>query len=818
MGKTAAIKIEIDGGASVKEIQSIEEGLTAMEKSLRNLSKGNALEGAEKSFKELNSVVEENALSVQDMTKAMENYVNIAATAGRKSPIGKEALKRAGAMKDQIDGLSNEVSQLAKDGQNLQSALQLGTGVVAGYQAFQSVTALVGEENEELMEIMVKLQAAQGLLMSVEQIRMTLEKESVLVTKANAFWTAAQTKAVNIQSNAKKKDIVVTGIATAAQWLWNKAILANPIVAIAAAVIALTGGIIALSSAYGDNADKIDKAKIQQEAWNKATKEAAEATVDQKVKLQTLIEVAKDEEASLVAREQALKKAKEQGGKYLEGLTLQNIATDEGARLINTYVDALNKKAEAEAIQATLVEAHKEIVELRTKELEIDLNQMSTVSAWQDAEKEKRRLMELAVIERNKEIDAIQQKADAIADMLKPMEAERLELEAGEEAAKKEAKAKDEAEKKKTAAAKRGSENRKKNAEREREDAQKAAEEKAANEIAAQMFLDSLMIDILKEGEEKATLQRQAAFENQISQLEKNGQLTIEIEKQLLLQLESDLSAIREEAALAVMEKEVQREKNRAKAVFDAKAESMAKALEAQKIAFELENELLEEQAVLDDDLKAERLIRQEEKLNEIKRTWGEKNQAEAKARNAELVADELESLDKMAKGVEKLATISNSITEIQLNKAGDDEKKKEEIRKKSFKRDKALNISMALIAGAQSALQGIAKFGPPPSPGGIAAIASAAAITSLQVAAIASAKYDGGGGSVPAASASGVSSGGSGGNSGNANDDTITDTAPLISDEDPVNPKATKVFVSAVDISNVQATSEKIDTIGTLD
>ena len=139
--KAVEIEVNIDGGDSIKELKTVEEKLIDVEKGLRNVSKASAESAAEKNFKAVNKIVDESALSVQDMTKAMENYVNIAATAGRKSPIGQEALQRAASLKDEIDGLSTEVQQLAKDGQNLQAALQLGGTVVAGYQGFHSTIA-----------------------------------------------------------------------------------------------------------------------------------------------------------------------------------------------------------------------------------------------------------------------------------------------------------------------------------------------------------------------------------------------------------------------------------------------------------------------------------------------------------------------------------------------------------------------------------------------------------------------------------------------------------------------------------------------------
>ena len=164
--KVIAVKLDIDGGKSQKELLTIEETLTKMEKDLRNISKSDAAAKTAKSFEELNQIVDESALSIQDMTKAMDNYINIAASAGRTSPIGKDALARAGQLKDQIDGLRNEADQASKDFQGLQAAMQLGQGVIGAYSAFQGTIALLGIENEALMETMVKLQAANSVILN----------------------------------------------------------------------------------------------------------------------------------------------------------------------------------------------------------------------------------------------------------------------------------------------------------------------------------------------------------------------------------------------------------------------------------------------------------------------------------------------------------------------------------------------------------------------------------------------------------------------------------------------------------------------------
>ena len=73
-------------------------------------------------------------------------------------------------------------------------------------------------------------------------------------------------------------------------------------------------------------------------------------------------------------------------------------------------------------------------------------------------------------------------------------------------------------------------------------------------------------------------------------------------------------------------------------------------------------------------------------------------------------------------------------------------DKEAEEKKKAAAKREKAFAITKAIIAGAQAVVQGIAQFGPPPSPAGIAAIAAAAVTTATQVALIAKQKFAKGG------------------------------------------------------------------------
>ena len=86
-----------------------------------------------------------------------------------------------------------------------------------------------------------------------------------------------------------------------------------------------------------------------------------------------------------------------------------------------------------------------------------------------------------------------------------------------------------------------------------------------------------------------------------------------------------------------------------------------------------------------------------------------------------------------------------------------------EKIKKAQFNRDKALKLAQIAIDTASAIVKGIAQFGPPPSPAGIAAIASAGLIGLTQALAVMNQKYQSG----TAPSPPQLSTGGGGGQAG---------------------------------------------------
>lgn len=96
---------------------------------------------------------------------------------------------------------------------------------------------------------------------------------------------------------------------------------------------------------------------------------------------------------------------------------------------------------------------------------------------------------------------------------------------------------------------------------------------------------------------------------------------------------------------------------------------------------------------------------------------------------------------DNQVQKAQQTAEIQTQIQKDKLDKGliteAEYTKNVEELQKEVREREKQASIAQAIIDGAAAAIKGIAQFGPPPSPAGIAAIAGAALVTGAQIAVI---------------------------------------------------------------------------------
>jgi hypothetical protein len=134
-----------------------------------------------------------------------------------------------------------------------------------------------------------------------------------------------------------------------------------------------------------------------------------------------------------------------------------------------------------------------------------------------------------------------------------------------------------------------------------------------------------------------------------------------------------------------------------------------------------------------------------------------------------------------------------------------------EKIKKAQFNRDKAIKLSQVAMDTASAIAKAIAQFGPPPSPAGIAGIASAGIIGVTQALAITNQQYKAG--SAPTAPNFSTAGGGGGGGMAGAGassftaSNTQTSTAGLLGEQGATtsNIPSSQVFVLESDISATQ-------------
>lgn len=217
MAEEIIFNVGVNTGRTPKDLDDINDSLENINDTVQGASKN-----LNKTFDDLNARVESGTLTMRESTRAIKEYQTIALQAGRESPIGKEAIARGAELQDKLADLRNEITNASHDGRNMQAALQLGSTITAGYGALTGAQALLGTESENLTKTLVKLQAVQAILASIEEVRAALEKESFLMQKAKTAQTWLLTTATGAYAT-------VVGTSTGAMKLFKIALASTGI-------------------------------------------------------------------------------------------------------------------------------------------------------------------------------------------------------------------------------------------------------------------------------------------------------------------------------------------------------------------------------------------------------------------------------------------------------------------------------------------------------------------------------------------------------------------------------------------------------------
>lgn len=185
----------------------------------------------------------------------------------------------------------------------------------------------------------------------VDKVQMAWLNIMILREKAHLVLVGLKTSALKtmaIVQMALTREIKLT---TAAQMLWNKVLLANPITAVIAVVVGLTAAIVTLSK-------ETSTAEQAQRDYNDAVTDANKQAADEEAAIMRLVSAIQSNTTAESDRKAALE---ELNGKlmreHLGNITEEAVRTGQATRQIQSYIDMMKKKIVIDGLQKKLAES-----------------------------------------------------------------------------------------------------------------------------------------------------------------------------------------------------------------------------------------------------------------------------------------------------------------------------------------------------------------------------------------------------------------------------------------------------------------------------
>ncbi|CAB4162427.1 hypothetical protein UFOVP775_38 [uncultured Caudovirales phage] len=866
--KSVVFSLKVNTGNSVQDIQAMDAAVNDLNQDLKatqqTAADGTGLDTFDQKLQELNARVEAGGLTMREMTKTMKEYQNIAAQAGAETPIGQQAIRNAASLKDEIGDLKAQTNALSSDFVGVDTALKGVETGAAAFQGIQSAVALTGVESEALTETMVKLQAVQGLVNAVSIVSNNLNKEAILgiqvrngLEKAKQFIMTgsiapalAGVAATQAQTGANVGLAASTTASTTAMKLFRLALIATGIGAIVVGI----GLLIA-------NFDKVQAAVQGAIKWFDKLGPVGKGLVSALLPIIPLMKGlvsaleffgVKDDEVTAKIKKNAKERTdatEKELNKKISAEKKRSQAVDESYALEIRKAQAAGKNTEdmeEKKLQAAL-KSGRAILELQKQKIAAYEDEIKLLKSMKNVDEDRVKDLEKSLKEVKKNKNEQYKENKKLKDDLDVLRIEETKAEAD--------------------AAKERADKAKARAEKRREEAKKEAErlaeiERKANEdrIKAEDEQFQLSLDLMKEGQEKELFESTIKYDKMRDQAHNNKELLRQIDEQEAAERIAIVNKYSKEELDKIAESEAKKRelRNKWQRYLNSDQENELLDLdewykEQEKINSEnLKNGNISEEDYLDYQLKLNEDFRKkkadldkkyvdQEKENAIKAREESLKGVTAAIEGAQRGLDELKKINEFVNQIDQarlnkiaenreadLANLDANM-QAQLNQEGltADQKKQieekfaqqkyqvqlkafneeEKIKKAQFARDKALRLAQVGIDTASAIVKGIAQFGPPPSPAGIFAIASASLVGITQAMAIMNQKYQAGSAPTPPqlSGGGGASLSGAGASSFTANTNTQTTDLTQLGQGQQLQTMTSQVVVLESDITNTQ-------------
>lgn len=289
-----------------------------------------------------------------DDIKTAQNLANEAYSEG--TSVLNEFETQNESVQAQLDKASKKFLDLSIElGQKLYPAARYCISAASlGVRALSTLVDFV----KDYWRILIVLTAAIVTYTAVSKAKLIAEKAQmawlnimILREKAHLVLVGLKTSALKtmaIVQMALTREIKLT---TAAQMLWNKVLLANPITAVIAVVAGLTAAIVTLSK-------ETSTAEQAQRDYNDAVTDANKQAAEEEASIMRLVSAIQSNTTAESDRKAALE---ELNGKlmreHLGNITEEAVRTGQATRQIQSYIDMMKKKIVIDGLQKKLAES-----------------------------------------------------------------------------------------------------------------------------------------------------------------------------------------------------------------------------------------------------------------------------------------------------------------------------------------------------------------------------------------------------------------------------------------------------------------------------
>lgn len=289
-----------------------------------------------------------------DDIKTAQNLANEAYSEG--TSVLNEFETQNESVQAQLDKASKKFLDLSIElGQKLYPAARYCISAASlGVRALSTLVDFV----KDYWRILIVLTAAIVTYTAVSKAKLIADKAQmawlnimILREKAHLVLVGLKTSALKtmaIVQMALTREIKLT---TAAQMLWNKVLLANPITAVIAVVVGLTAAIVTLSK-------ETSTAEQAQRDYNDAVTDANKQAAEEEASIMRLVSAIQSNTTAESDRKAALE---ELNGKlmreHLGNITEEAVRTGQATRQIQSYIDMMKKKIVIDGLQKKLAES-----------------------------------------------------------------------------------------------------------------------------------------------------------------------------------------------------------------------------------------------------------------------------------------------------------------------------------------------------------------------------------------------------------------------------------------------------------------------------